>query len=94
MEYIPPPLELHHGREGFKHATSGNILDWETFRVSTRENRITALKDQEPMIDTHNRKRVTWEKNLISLQPITYQSPRTDLLSDPSEVTAILNRIG
>lgn len=94
MEEIPPPLELHHGRGDFKHASSANIYDFNMFRFTTRENYITAMKDQEPMIDVHNRKRVIWEQDRKKLQPVKFQSVRTELMRDTSEVNALRERLG
>ena len=89
MDSIPGPVALHFGRDGFKHESSADIYDWVNYVVNTREQRISSLKDMDYTIDTHNRKRVTWEGHRRDLQKPVPIPRNTDQIKDYSEVDVI-----
>jgi short-subunit dehydrogenase involved in D-alanine esterification of teichoic acids len=92
MDPRPGPVALHPtGNNGFKHATSEHIYDFVNLRTNLRETHISALKDMDPMIDTHNRKREVWERERRILQKPILRETNTDHIYDYNE-TAVLQR--
>lgn len=96
MEVIPEAVELHPRKPGWRHATSSHMNDWNVDRYSFRENRISALKDQDWTIDRVSGKTEKWSKEKTGMKEkdFSFLQPSANFLEDPSEVTILRNRVG
>jgi hypothetical protein len=94
MDMLPAPPRLDpRGENGFNHATSEHIYNFVNMRTNMRENYISALKDVDPNVDTHNRSRVAWETTRREMQKPILRATTTDGLIDRNETGVLLGSV-
>lgn len=93
MEDIPGPVQLHFGRDGFKHESSADWYDWVHDVDNRRDLRIDTLGRQNSSIDTITREQKQWSRRCREMTPKKFQEVRPDMLRDYSEVQVIINRL-
>lgn len=93
MEDIPPPVQLHFGRNGFSHASSSNIYDWVNDVDNSRETRTLRLSTQDIHIDTITPAQKRWIRKQKEIKGIQFRPQNTDELMDYSEIAVIRARL-
>lgn len=93
MEDIPPPVNLHFGRDGFKHASSSNIYNWVNDVDNSREYRTDALQDMDYTIDTVTGHTKKWLRGRRAIDKPILRPSNTDFLMDYSETEVIRRRL-
>jgi hypothetical protein len=86
MDDIPPPVNLHFGRDGFKHESSADIYDWVSAVDNSREYRTAALRDMDYTIDTVTGKTKGWLRDRRELTKAIPRESNTNYVMDYSEV--------
>lgn len=101
MDYVPPPVDTTHSRNGFKDSMNSHSFDWDNWVKNARINRSAALMDMDSSVDTvtvEQRKYLKMmkdiEKKQIEPESFAIRKVDTSLLFDYSEVNVLRNRVG
>lgn len=94
MQDIPPPIEYHFGRNGFKHATSSNMYDWVSNRKNMVESRVERLKEMDCYQDTVAPSQKSWLRSQNTIRGVKLHTPTDEFLQDYGEGEVLRRRLG